>query len=146
MISIIRFGLTVIVLLSLAAASLPAQTTVTTIDRFSLILYDFDSAEPSPINARILKEHVYPEITPRTEISIVGYSDVVGQEEHNYELARLRSNKVASLVRDAFNARDYKSLTATAFGEEHAPYRYDLPEGRFLSRTVIITLKTQEDK
>jgi outer membrane protein OmpA-like peptidoglycan-associated protein len=129
---------------AVSAAQSDAQSDapeITTIDRFSLILYAFDSDEPGPINQRILDEYVLPEISGRSEIDIVGYSDVVGQERHNFELAQRRARKVATGI--ARESAGYASMSATAAGEEQAPYRYDLPEGRLLSRTVVITVKTK---
>jgi outer membrane protein OmpA-like peptidoglycan-associated protein len=149
----IRFCLTAAILLApimvpVVAAAQPSgidapELEPTTIDRFSLILYAFDSDEPGPLNQRILDEYVVPEISKRSEISIVGYSDVVGQEVHNIDLARRRARKVATGIMKSAGAGAYASMSASAVGEEQAPYRYDLPEGRLLSRTVIITVKTK---
>ncbi|MBC8145492.1 MAG: hypothetical protein H7X80_07890 [bacterium] len=138
----IRLCITALVLTSaFVAHANPPEGEITTIERYSLILYDFDSAEPGRMNQRILDDHVLPEINANTEISIAGYSDVVGQEEHNYRLALARATRIATLIRRALGPEGYKSLEATAYREEDAPYRYDLSEGRMFSRTVIITLK-----
>ena len=146
-----RLGIAAIVLLAapvltpsvFAQTEAPLEAATKTISRFSLILYDFDSDEPGKLNERILNEYVYPEIEEKSDIDIVGYSDVVGQEKHNYELALRRAKKIGARITRRFDAGEFKSLTATAVGEEQAPYRYDLPEGRLLSRTVIITLETE---
>jgi outer membrane protein OmpA-like peptidoglycan-associated protein len=142
----LRFCLAAASLLTpLSASATPPEDppTITTIEKFSLILYDFDSAEPGSRNQRILDEYVYPSVEPGTEISIVGYSDVVGQELHNYELARARATRIASKIKGKLGSDAYRSIEALAYGEEQAPYRHDLPEGRMLSRTVVITLRTQ---
>lgn len=118
----------------------PPEGDVKTIERFSLILYDFDSAEPGTANERILSDYVLPSIDSTTEISIAGFSDVVGQEEHNYRLALARATKIADRIRRKMGAKGFKSLVAAAHREEEAPYRYELAEGRMYSRTVVITL------
>ncbi len=103
-------------------------------DRFNLITFDFDRSTLSPANQRIA-EMIKGEIRPKTEVSIVGYTDRLGEEDHNLELSRQRALNTAV-------ALGVPESDATGMGENTELHDNDLPEGRFYSRTVDVVLKT----
>lgn len=103
-------------------------------DRFSLITFEFNSAKLPPPSKKIAAD-IRERIRPESEVDIVGYSDRLGEEAHNLELSTDRAVNTARELRvPVENAR--------GGGENTTLYDNDLPEGRFYSRTVAITIKT----
>ncbi len=105
------------------------------IERFSLILFDFDEALIEGNNERII-DIISDRIKPGSEINITGYTDRTGDEEHNKALSERR----ARTTRDALGRSDAE---VRGVGEEKLLYDNSLPEGRFYSRTVVVTVKTK---
>ncbi|MFP4543738.1 MAG: OmpA family protein [Candidatus Kapaibacterium sp.] len=107
------------------------------IERFSLILFDFDKAIIEGSNERII-DFIQGRVNPDSEIEIAAYTDRTGEAAYNKELSerRARAAKEALGRKDA----DHKGM-----GEEILLYDNDLPEGRFYCRTVVITVKNKID-
>ena len=103
-------------------------------DRFNLITFEFNSAQLSAASRKIAAD-IREVIQPESEVTIVGYSDRLGEEEHNLELSQERALATARELR-------VPAENATGGGENTTLYDNDLPEGRFYSRTVTITVKT----
>lgn len=103
-------------------------------DRFNLITFEFNSAQLSSASRKIAAD-IREVIQPESEVTIVGYSDRLGEEEHNLELSRERALATARELR-------VPTESATGGGENTELYDNNLPEGRFYSRTVTITVKT----
>lgn len=103
-------------------------------DRFNLITFEFNSANLSRASKKIA-ENIQDRIQPESEVTIVGYSDRLGEEEHNRELSEERAVNTARVLKVPVE-------NATGGGENTELYDNDLPEGRFYSRTVTITVKT----
>ena len=104
------------------------------IDRYSLILFDFDRAELNRANdtiARFIRGRLVPEAT----VEIVGQTDRIGEEEYNLGLSRRRADSTAA-------ALGLPPVVADGEGENVEIYDNDLPEGRFYSRTVRILVET----
>ena len=104
------------------------------IERFSLILFDFDEALIEGNNERII-DIISDRIKPGSEIDITGYTDRTGDEEHNKALSERRA-------RTTRNALGRSDAEVNGVGEEKLLYDNSLPEGRFYSRTVVVTVKT----
>jgi len=105
------------------------------IDRFSLILFDFDSPEISAANRRILDEMIRPELRPGASISVNGHTDRIGDDAYNRDLSQRRADSVARMI-------GVRGITSKGLGESSAPYQNDLPEQRFYNRTVEIIAKS----
>ena len=104
-------------------------------ERFNLIVFEFDKATLSAGNLRTANL-IKGRIGPASEVEIIGYTDRIGEDQHNLELSRQRAlNTARTLGVPAENAR--------GAGENTTMYDNDLPEGRFLSRTVDVTVKTR---
>ncbi len=104
------------------------------IDRYSLILFDFDQSDLNPANRRIA-EFIKGRVSPAAEVSITGYTDRVGEADHNLKLSQDRAQTVARTLN--VTPKNQRGL-----GESAPPYSNDLPEGRFYSRTVNIVVET----
>ncbi len=111
-----------------------------TLETYNLVLFKFNSDQAGPLNARILKEFVYPRVFSSTEINIVGHTDVVGLYETNKKLSVRRAATVSRSIKK--NRSKYKILESDGVGEDNELYTNALPEGRFYNRTVQIVIQT----
>jgi outer membrane protein OmpA-like peptidoglycan-associated protein len=104
------------------------------IDRFSLILFDFDEAIVKGQNAAIVGI-IASKTKAASSVTISGSTDVIGSETYNAQLARSRAVETAKAL----------GLTgqATIISKgENGPYTMSLPEGRAYNRTVVVTVET----
>jgi len=113
-----------------------------TIDRYSLVLFKFDSPEAGPLNERILKEYIYDDIRAGAKILVTGYTDVVGLEDRNKKLSEQRAMTVVNGIKKNVKSNLITQLYGHGVGEEQPLYRNDLPEGRFYNRTVQVVIST----
>lgn len=104
------------------------------IDRYSLILFDFDRAALDGANAGIAAG-IRSAIAPGATVQITGLTDRIGDEAYNARLSEERARNVA-------RALGVPDATVMGLGEQQLPYDNDLPEGRFYSRTVTIVVET----
>ena len=104
-------------------------------DRFNLITFEFNSAKLSSPSKKIAAE-IRDRIQPESTVEIVGYSDRLGEEEHNQKLSEERAVNTAKELR-------VPTENAKGGGENTDLYDNNLPEGRFYSRTVDILIKTR---
>ncbi|MBS1536789.1 MAG: OmpA family protein [Bacteroidetes bacterium] len=103
-----------------------------TIDLYNLILFDFDKAVIDRRNMSILN-FVKKRISSNSRVSIRGFTDQTGDEEHNSRLALMRATAAAQ-------ALGLKPSVANSKSEQH--FSNTTPEGRFYNRTVIIKVET----
>lgn len=113
-----------------------------TVDRYSLVLFKFDSDEAGDLNERILKTYVYNEIRKGAQIKVTGYTDIVGQEDRNLRLSQQRAATVDRGLKRNVASGMVASLNTEGVGETQPLYSNDLPEGRFYNRTVQIVIET----
>ncbi len=113
-----------------------------TIDRYSLVLFKFDSPEAGPLNERILKEYIYDDIRPGAKVLVTGYTDVVGLDDRNLKLSKDRSNTVVNGLKKNVKGGLITQLFGQGVGETSPLYRNDIPEGRFYNRTVQVVIST----
>lgn len=116
-----------------------------TFDRYSLILFDFDSYNLSDANTRI-SEYIKSRIA-RSEsgevlgsAEIIGFTDQIGSESYNLELSAKRAESIYTDLGITSDKITYKGI-----GEEKLLYPDINPEGRFYSRTVTITVINPRD-
>lgn len=104
------------------------------IDKFNLILFDFNSAEISGRNSDII-DIINSRIEDNSTIQIKGYTDRMGDEGFNERL----SNSRAESANKALNKGNAQSK---GYGEKIELYNNNLPEGRMYNRTVEIIVET----
>lgn len=109
------------------------------IDEFDLILFDFDKADLSAANKEIILNQIKPRIKPESKVEIVGYTDQLGEADHNKTLSLQRAKAVAKLL-------DIPDAFILGIGSEKLLHDNNHPEGRFLCRTVKIKIETPVDK
>jgi outer membrane protein OmpA-like peptidoglycan-associated protein len=109
------------------------------IDTYRLILFDFDSPEVGSENARIIKGLVLPNVKPQSTVQVSGFTDKLGSAEVNQRLSEGRARSVSNLVPS-------QHTTARGLGAKMIIYPNEIPEGRFLSRTVEVRVETPIDQ
>lgn len=104
----------------------------TQIERYQLILFDFNDVTVSGANAKLLSL-IRSRITPTTQVRIIGATDVLGSSEYNADLSLRRAREVARQLQ-------VPAARVTGSGEIEARFDNTLPEGRAYNRTVIVEL------
>lgn len=108
------------------------------IDRFSLILFDFDKSTLGTANQRIANI-IKPYIRPMSSLTITGHTDRMGDALYNQQLSKSRAQASAAALQT-------KNVQINGVGEENLLFDNTLPEGRFYSRTVNIVIETPVGK
>lgn len=117
--------------------SLPDRT----IEKYSLILFDFDKATLNPDNQRVLEQMVLPSIRSNSKVTIIGYTDRIGAAEYNAKLSRERAEAVKAFLKARASDATYQS---NGVGESREIFTNELAVGRQLSRTVQVIIETQK--
>jgi outer membrane protein OmpA-like peptidoglycan-associated protein len=110
------------------------QNQDTIYQKYNLILFEFNSAEIGPDNQRIV-EIIKKRLKTNSEVTVNGYTDIIGDEEYNKNLSKRRAQSSA-------NAINHSNSKVIGHGESKLIYPNDTPEGRFYSRTVVVDVKT----
>ncbi|MBM2816359.1 MAG: OmpA/MotB domain protein [Ignavibacteria bacterium] len=103
------------------------------INRFSLILFDFDEYRLNPQHSPII-DLVRENIQANSKVKILGYTDRMGEALYNLLLSDKRAKETAT-------ALQFKSIKTKAIGESLLLYDNILPEARFYCRTVEIIVE-----
>ncbi len=103
------------------------------------ILFDTDSARLKPESAAVLKA-VVAGLTknPNLKLEIDGYTDSVGDADHNLDLSKRRAEAVKNVLVSQFGV-DASRLTSNGFGADKAIGPNDTPDGRAANRRVEFT-------
>jgi outer membrane protein OmpA-like peptidoglycan-associated protein len=111
--------------------------------RFSII-YEFDDSSSILIYEKYLTDIVTPKIPKDGKIIIHGYTDIIGEENHNLELSLARANDVKNIFEKALSkvGRNDVKIEVYGFGEDEnlSQFNNKYPEERFYNRTVIIDI------
>ncbi len=106
------------------------------IERYTLILFDFDKAELRPEHKRYL-DWIRQQIPEGASVTVIGTTDTLGNEQYNRELSRRRAQAVAEYLR-------LPNVRIIGRGEAIGEYRY--PEQRFYHRTVHIVVESRRPR
>lgn len=107
------------------------------IDRYRLILFEYNSAALGSVNERIL-DFIKEQLAPNSRVTIDGYTDHVGMEDYNMLLSSERAKNVRiKLGNDIADER----ILLRANGESDL-FDNATPEGRHYCRTVYVTVET----
>lgn len=104
------------------------------IDRFSLLLFDYDAATLSQRHESTL-QFIRSRLAPSSTVRIIGTTDRVGDSGYNRLLSEKRAQETARVL-SAQNA------VILGEGEDTTTFSNDVPEGRLYSRTVRISIET----
>jgi outer membrane protein OmpA-like peptidoglycan-associated protein len=104
------------------------------IDKYALILFDFDKSDIRGANRRLLTD-IRARLKPSSTVYVTGYTDRIGDEGYNKDLSARRATEVLAALGVA------NGFTA-GLGEDVRLFDNELPEGRTFSRTVLIRIET----
>jgi outer membrane protein OmpA-like peptidoglycan-associated protein len=114
------------------------------LEKYALILFDFDSAEIKQRNKEVVDQIIARmNEMPDARLSIVGHTDNIGAESYNDNLSKRRAQAVLDQLMAAGMTSDQK-LSHTGVGARNPLYNNATPEGRALNRTVTVTLEYRE--
>jgi outer membrane protein OmpA-like peptidoglycan-associated protein len=114
------------------------------IERYALILFDFDRAEIKDRN-RVVVNRIGGRIRelPSATVKIVGHTDTIGKPDYNMALSKKRAEAAyEQILAGGAAAKD----RATVDGKGPADPLFDngLPEGRAYNRTVTVLLEYEQ--
>lgn len=116
------------------------------IERFSLILFGFDESQLGSGNDRSIRSaaEMIPNV-PVKRVLIQGYTDEMGDPAHNDALSESRADNVRTRLEGLLRTEGVEpsvlDIHSQGRGSRDLPYDNHLPEGRFFSRTVNITIE-----
>jgi outer membrane protein OmpA-like peptidoglycan-associated protein len=102
-------------------------------------LFNYDSPKVGPSD-NLLLHAISAEIREQATVRITGYTDSLGDESHNRELANMRAQETAKIIRKLVPRG--VDVEVNQQGGERERFPYDTPEGRSHCRTVIIEVRT----
>jgi outer membrane protein OmpA-like peptidoglycan-associated protein len=76
-------------------------------------------------------------------MNIAGHTDIIGKEDYNIKLSERRASAVYGAMLETGIAVG-SQINYEGDGPNNPPYDNNIPEGRALNRTVIITLTYTE--
>jgi outer membrane protein OmpA-like peptidoglycan-associated protein len=106
------------------------------IEKYALIVFDFDQSKLTEQHRTILKE-IKSKIEPNSKVKILGFTDKIGEEDYNENLAKRRAEEVQSYLNVAADKLELKAI-----GSKELLYDNSTPQGRAFCRTVIIEIET----
>lgn len=108
--------------------------------RFMLTQFEYGTGRMLAVQSSIIERFINPEITPRTSITITGFTDRKGDAQRNAELSVLRAREASTSILGG--ARRVIRGEGEAGQEIQPPFTNMLPEMRLYNRTVEIRLRT----
>lgn len=114
----------------------------TTIENFSILLFNYDSPKVSQSDNELLQA-IAAGVRPGANMRFTGYTDSLGDARHNQALAAERATEAASISKSLVPP-DVNVIVDDSGGEwERFPYT--TPEGRSHCRTVVIEIRTPKE-
>ncbi len=110
-----------------------------TVSKFSLILFDFDSDKISDKDMRIVNDYILPAVKFNSTVKIYGYTDEIGDDRYNKNLAKRRAETVRDLLKSKVETAKFQIY---GIGESESIFNNESPIGRHLSRTVQVYVIT----
>ncbi len=115
------------------------------LEKYALILFDFNRAEIREKNRDVI-DRIVDRIkeVPTARISIVGHTDIIGQEAYNLDLSSRRAKAAYDMIL-AGGVPEGDNISYNGIGPHDALFDNELPEGRALNRTVTVTLEYEQN-
>lgn len=110
------------------------------IDRYRLILFEYNSAAIGPVNQRII-DFIRDRLAPNSKITVDGYTDHIGLEENNTLLSSERAQNVRAGLGNTIGD---DRILIRANGESDL-FGNASAEGRYFCRTVYVTVETPSE-
>jgi outer membrane protein OmpA-like peptidoglycan-associated protein len=114
------------------------------IERYALILFDFDRAEIKDRN-RLVMERIGSRIreVPSATVKITGHTDTIGKHDYNVALSKKRAETAYEQVLAA-GITDKNRVAFEGKGPVDSLFDNTLPEGRAYNRTVTVILEYEQ--
>ncbi len=106
------------------------------IERFSLIVFDYDKADIK-LHHKMILQDIKSRIMPNSLVTIEGYADRTGEAAYNKDLALRRCNETEKVLQVP-----QANLTINPVGSDVLLYNNNTPQGRSYCRTVKIKIET----
>jgi len=106
------------------------------IERYSLIVFDYNSSKLNESNQRVM-DVVRSRVQPDSKVRIMGFADRTGDPEYNRRLATRRCEEAKGVL-----AVSNDQVTIEPVGSDRLIFNNDVPEGRSYCRTVQIEVET----
>jgi outer membrane protein OmpA-like peptidoglycan-associated protein len=106
------------------------------IERYSLIVFDYNSAKLNEANQRTMAV-VRARVQPESKVRIMGYADRSGDLEYNKKLALRRCEEAKRVL-----GVPEEQVSVEPVGSDRLIYDNETPEGRSYCRTVQIEIET----
>ncbi len=111
--------------------------------RFNVI-FEFNESDVISLYEKYLTDIVIPQIPKNGTVIIHGYTDIIGDADHNKTLSLARANDVRGVIEKGLAKTQRKDVKFRVYGfgenEKEAPFDNNFPEERFYNRTVIIDI------
>ncbi|MCB9220755.1 MAG: OmpA family protein [Candidatus Kapaibacterium sp.] len=108
--------------------------------RLNLIVFDFDKSVISDANRNMIDKFIVNNISSKSNVDIIGSTDLLGEQLYNKELSQQRANNVADYISTLLPNIKYNKVIGV--GSNNPKFDNSSPEGRFYCRTVLIEVKT----
>jgi outer membrane protein OmpA-like peptidoglycan-associated protein len=109
---------------------------------YRLVAFDYNSPEPNAEQREAL-QRIAETIDTGSQVKVIGYTDRIGGEEYSIDLSRRRAVRIATILQGMLQARAVQNIhiSGEAGGIEAERFGSDTPEGRILSRGVLVTVE-----
>lgn len=113
------------------------------VEKYSLILFDYSSSELARNQADTIINYVARSVRPDSRLVITGHTDKTGNDAFNEQLAGQRAARAAELLDKKLRAlrKARPDMSVESHGSRDILFDNSKPEGRFLSRTVRVTVE-----
>jgi len=114
------------------------------VEKYALILFDFDRAEIKDRN-RVVVDRIGKRIreVPSAKVKIVGHTDTIGKFDYNVALSKKRAETASEMIMaGGVAAKDRVSFEGK--GPVEPLFDNGLPEGRACNRTVTVILEYEQ--
>jgi outer membrane protein OmpA-like peptidoglycan-associated protein len=117
---------------------------VKVIERYALILFDFDRADIKDRN-RVVMDRIIDRVrqVPSASVAIVGHTDTIGKQDYNVALSKKRADAAYALI-GAAGVAAKERVRVDGKGPADPLFDNGLPEGRAYNRTVTVTLEYEQ--
>lgn len=114
------------------------------LEKYALILFDFDKAEIKDRN-KVIIDSILSRLKnlPTAEMRIVGHTDTIGMPDYNVKLSERRAKAVYDQV-IAAGAPPQIRISHRGEGPYNPLYDNGSPEGRALNRTVTVDIEYEQ--
>jgi len=114
-----------------------------TIEKFSLIIFDYNSKDISHAN-KTVAEGIAQRIQPNSDMTVIGYTDQLGGDDYDKDLSMSRAQNVADILQRYSHVAP-ANFTIRGEGKTDI-FSNDTPEGRFFCRTVQVMINTRSSE